>query len=84
LMACLGVAASWLWFIKQLSTPHSHPFQPPEMAAAQFSRGVVVGDLGGMPVAIPRHFAEYVEYDGDPGWGETRKAIPLHTTPIRR
>lgn len=29
----------------------------------------VVGDLGGLPVRIPRHFAEDIEYNGDPGWG---------------
>jgi hypothetical protein len=26
-----------------------------------------------MKVRIPRHYAEYVEYDGDPGFGEKRK-----------
>lgn len=30
----------------------------------------VVGDLGGIKVRIPKHCAEYVEYDGDPGFGE--------------
>jgi hypothetical protein len=32
-----------------------------------------VGDLGGMKVKIPRHFARLVEYEGDPGWGEKRE-----------
>jgi hypothetical protein len=32
----------------------------------------VVGDLGGVPVTIPRHFANYVEYEDDPSWGEKR------------
>jgi hypothetical protein len=27
----------------------------------------VIGGLGGMKVRIPRHYAEYVEDDGDPG-----------------
>ena len=48
-------------------------FQPPEMAAAQHTPRDVIGDLGGMKVRIPRHYAEYVEYDGDPGFGEKRK-----------
>jgi hypothetical protein len=48
-------------------------FQPPEMAAAQYTPRDVIGDLGGMKVRIPRHYAEYVEYDGDPGFGEKRK-----------
>jgi hypothetical protein len=43
-----------------------------QMAAAQYTRKDVVGDLGGMPVTIPRHMAEFVEYEGDPGWGEKR------------
>lgn len=50
-------------------------FQPPEMALAQYTPKDVIGDLGGMKVRIPRHCAEYVEYDGDPGWGEKRKGF---------
>ena len=31
-------------------------------------------------VRIPRHYAEYVEYDGDPGFGEKRKGpVPERT-----
>lgn len=41
-------------------------FQPREMALAQFTPKDVVGDLGGMPVKIPRHYAEYVQYDDEP------------------
>ncbi|MDR3352677.1 MAG: hypothetical protein LBO00_06725 [Zoogloeaceae bacterium] len=41
-------------------------FQPLEMAQARYTPKDVVGDLGGMKVVIPRHYAEYVEYDGDP------------------
>ena len=52
-------------------------FQPPEMALAQYTPRDVIGDLGGMLVRIPRHYAEYVEYDDDPGFGEKRKeSIP--------
>ncbi len=55
-------------------------FQPPEMALAQYTPKDVIGDLGGMKVRIPRHYAEYVEYDGDPGFGEKRKTpIPERT-----
>ena len=55
-------------------------FQPLEMAAAQYIPKDVIGDLGGMKVRIPRYCAEYVEYDGDPGFGEKRKgAIPERT-----
>jgi hypothetical protein len=55
-------------------------FQPPEMALAQHTPKDVVGDLGGMKVRIPRHCAEYVEYDGDPGFGEKRKGPPPERT----
>lgn len=49
-------------------------FQPPEMALAQYTSKDVIGDLGGMKVRIPQHYAEYVEYNGDPGFGEKRSA----------
>ena len=48
-------------------------FLPPEMAMAQYTPKDVIGDLGGMKVRIPRHYAEYVTYDDDPGFGEKRK-----------
>ncbi|GAB3359470.1 MULTISPECIES: hypothetical protein [Giesbergeria] len=54
-----------------------NPFEPPGMAAAHYTTRDVVGDLGGVPVTIPRHFANFVEYEGDPGWGEKRKG-PRH------
>jgi len=54
-------------------------FQPPAMAAAQHSPEDVIGDLGGMPVKISRFVAEYVEYEGDPGWSGPRNGPP----PIR-
>lgn len=43
---------------------------PPEMEAIRHSKRDVVGDLGGVPVTIPKHFADFAEYEGDPGWGE--------------
>lgn len=42
------------------------------MAAAHYASRDVVGDLGGMPVTIPSHFADLVEYNGDPGWSGKR------------
>ncbi len=63
-----------LFFVaKKTGTPQPDSFQPSEMAAAQFAQKDVVADLGGVPVSIPKHFADYVEYDGDPGFGEKRK-----------
>jgi hypothetical protein len=55
-------------------------FEPSEMAAAYRSPTDVVGDLGGMPVKISRHVAEYVEYDGDPGFS----GPPRHGPPPER
>lgn len=51
----------------------SNPFEPSEMVAAKYATRDAVGDLGGVPVTIPRHFANYVEYEGDPSWGEKRQ-----------
>ena len=36
--------------------------------ASQPYPGYAIGDLGGMPMKMPRHMAELLEYDGDPGW----------------
>jgi hypothetical protein len=55
-------------------------FQPPEMAAAQYSSKDVVGNLGGLPVRLPRYAVQYVEYDGDPGWsGKRQGPVPERT-----
>ncbi|MBX9431848.1 hypothetical protein KY487_21625 [Ralstonia pseudosolanacearum] len=32
-----------------------------------------IGHLGGIPVSIPRPYAHFLEYDGDPGFTEPRK-----------
>lgn len=39
-----------------------------------------MGDLGGVPIIIPPHVADLVEYDHDPGWGEERKGPTLKRT----
>lgn len=53
-----------------------NPIFPPEMNAAEFAKTkYVIGDLGGMKVRIPSHFANYVEYEGDPTWGEKRQGV---------
>jgi hypothetical protein len=42
--------------------------------------GPVIGDLGGMPVAIPQHFARFVEYQDDPHFLEPRQGpAPVRT-----
>lgn len=55
-------------------------FQPPEMAAAEYSSKDVVGNLGGLPVRLPRYAVQHVEYDGDPGWsGKRQGPVPQRT-----
>lgn len=50
-----------------------NPPPPPEMNAAGLAKTqYVIGNLGGIPVRIPDHFANLPEYDGDPGFGEKR------------
>ena len=47
---------------------------------ARYTPKDVIGDLGGLKVKIPRHYAEYVVYDGDPRFGEKRKGpVPERT-----
>ena len=56
-----------------------NPLFPPEMNATEFAKSkYVIGDLGGMKVRIPSYFANYVEYEGDPTWGEKRQgSVPV-------
>jgi hypothetical protein len=49
------------------------------LVISQYNPSNIVGDMGGLKVNIPRHVAEYVEYDGDPGWSGKRG----NTSPIR-
>jgi hypothetical protein len=39
-----------------------------------------IGHLGGVPVSIPKEFAHFVTYDGDPGFLEKRKGIKPERT----
>lgn len=38
--------------------------------------GPIIGDLGGVPVSIPKPYAHFVEYDGDPHFMEKRIGPP--------
>lgn len=68
------------WVVARSLGATTWGFQPPAMAAAQYSTQDVIGDLGGMPVKISRFVAEYVEYEGDPGWSGPRKGPPPERT----
>jgi len=71
----LGFVLLILYFIWQIG---SHPiffsdgFSPPEMARAKYTPKDVVGSLGGMKLEMPRYYAEFVQYEGDPGFGKKR------------
>ncbi len=67
--------AGFLYWQYELAKFRLFGFQPPEMAMARYTPKDVIGDLGGLKVKIPRHYAEYVEYDDDPGWGERLYAV---------
>ena len=79
-MLLLIGGAGFLYWQYALAKLRLFGFQPPEMAMARYTPKDVIGDLGGLKVRIPRHYAEYVEYDGDPGWGKKREGpIPERT-----
>lgn len=61
---------------KIVDSSGTNPFEPMIMAEARYSRSDMVGDLGGMPVTIPRYFANFVEYEGDPGWSGREEVSP--------
>ena len=77
LLMLLGVLS---WLLTKTMGASLGGFGPAQMAAAQYTARDVVGDLGGMPVTIPRHMAEFVEYEGDPGWGEKRQSATPERT----
>lgn len=80
LLMGVAIPVGYLTWKSQTTDAWLFGFQPPEMALAQYAEKDVVGNLGGMKVRIPRHCAEYVEYDGDPGFGERRKgSVPERT-----
>jgi hypothetical protein len=72
LLIGLTIASGYIFLKYQWIKYQLFGFQPPEMALAQYTPKDVIGDFGGIKVSIPRHCAEYVEYDGDPGFGEKR------------
>ena len=46
----------------------------------KMNKDMIIGDLGGVPVEIPKNVIRLVEYDGDPGWGEQREGkVPERT-----
>lgn len=76
LWSALGVVVAICiaaWF--KLASLWLGGFQPPEMAAAQYSSKDVVGNLGGLPVRLPRYAVHLVEFDGEPSWGKSKNPV---------
>lgn len=59
------------------------PLESVQIMSGNYRKGGgvgVIGHLGGVPVSIPKGFAYFVEYDGDPGFLEKRSGpIPKRT-----
>ena len=70
LMTGLVLYASCHRFLCSREIGVSEKSMPSPVVVEQYARKTVYGELGGVPVEIPSHFAEYVEHDGDPGWSE--------------
>ncbi|WP_157768750.1 hypothetical protein [Paracidovorax avenae] len=77
-LMCLG-AGYLLWRLIPGTFAFAHGFQSQEMAAVQYADQTVRANLGGIFVAIPSYFVEYLEYDGDPGWRDKGRARPVRT-----
>lgn len=66
-------AMAWLFIPRKL---------PPGISLAdswvfrENQTGPIIGDLGGVPVSIPKPYAHFVEYDGDPHFMEKRIGPP--------
>ncbi|MCT7317437.1 hypothetical protein N5I87_15630 [Ralstonia sp. CHL-2022] len=56
-----------------LSKPVQHLLFADWMVEEERRTGPAIGQLGGVPVSIPRDYAHFLEYDGDPGFMEQRK-----------
>lgn len=95
----LGIFGLWLLMRARLARLHWALRAPVYALLAWISLGVllelqhwnskplttpVVGDLGGVPVTIPRVFAELVEYDGDPHFTERKGFRPPERTHASR
>ena len=75
LISIMAIVFFTVWK-KSSDTVLVNPFEPPMMTEARYSKSDVVGDLGGMPVTIPNYFANFVEYEGDPGWEKRVGPVP--------
>ena len=68
---------------KQVIAEEVTPLESVQIMSGKYGKGGdagVIGHLGGIPVSIPKEFANFVEYDGDPGFLEKRSgSMPKRT-----
>jgi hypothetical protein len=79
LLAIILLFVVWVWTVFYVK---SAPYR--QLADSWMFKenqvGPVIGDLGGISVSIPHHFARFVEYEGDPHFLELRKgAVPARS-----
>jgi hypothetical protein len=78
--SCLGIVAG-LVFSVALADESVKKTRSVAVFSLKENRGAfVIGDLGGVPVKIPRDFARFVEYDNDPHFMEKRRGAPPKRT----
>ena len=64
----------------EASSPVGNIEKGSNMKSATINEDIVIGDLGGVPVEMPRDSVRLVEYNGDPDWGEDFEgAVPDRT-----
>lgn len=77
---CLLAAAIVFSGCSDASTAINKVKQGNSMQEDATQKDMVIGDLGGVPVEMPRDSVRLVEYNGDPDWGEDFKdGIPERT-----
>jgi hypothetical protein len=75
--ALMGLALAW---VSEPSQPDVIQNLGDSWVLQENQIGPVIGDLGGVPESIPKPFANFVAYDGDPHFMRRRKAPPPERT----
>ncbi|WP_231408526.1 hypothetical protein [Ralstonia solanacearum] len=77
LFIVLLLATAWtvLFRPRLLPKPVQHHLFADWMIQEERRTDPAIGHLGGTPVSIPRPYAHFLEYDGDPGFTEPRKGL---------
>lgn len=79
ILGALLIAGALLWLLSP-SQPATISNLGDSWVLKENRNSPVIGHLGGVPVAIPRPYANFVEYDGDPHFMQPRKGPPPKRT----